>query len=59
MMKKAKVLDPTAAGQGGKNNIIVLSFPYGRLTPAPNLVQLLYYWITETTNPAMFSVKTS
>lgn len=25
MMKKAKVLDPTAAGQGGKNNIIVLS----------------------------------
>lgn len=25
MWKKAKVSDPTAAGQGGKNNIIVLS----------------------------------
>lgn len=45
MMKKAKVLDPTAAGQGGKNNIIVLSPIWQADTgtePCPNaLTELL------------------
>lgn len=45
-MKKAKVLDPTAAGQGGKNNIIVLSPIWQADTgtePCPTAL-LLNYW---------------